>query len=181
MTYVTGTQQVLVNDKRFPVQSLSEIKAVEISFEEHEIYAGERAIARIIYDDSDFVTQPWMVIINGLEIHRASTWAICYNYITWHLRQGSLPKQEEEIATVDCDTPVPRRGSQRVRSGYQHRMALPVFIFKQNRKSRQVTFAANFILRIYFKYLEALKKALNYLTLLLKRQQKSTKAKYYKT
>jgi hypothetical protein len=74
MTYSIDTRQAFAGDKRPPIQSLSEIKAVEISFEEHEIYAGERAIARIIYDDSDFVTQPWMVIINGLEIHRASTW-----------------------------------------------------------------------------------------------------------
>jgi hypothetical protein len=93
MMYVTGTRQPLESHRSKSLQSLSEIKAVEISFEEHEIYAGERAIAKIIYNDEDFVTQPWMVIINGLETHRASTWAICYNYITWHLRQGTLPKQ----------------------------------------------------------------------------------------
>jgi hypothetical protein len=173
MTYVTVTRQALESHRSKSLQSLSEIKAVEISFEEHEIYAGERAIARIIYNDEDFVTQPWMVIINGLEIHRASTWAICYNYITWHFKQGTLPQQQEEIGVFDSDIPE--------RSAYHHRITLPVFIFKQNRKSRQVAFSANFILRICFKYLEALKKALNYLTLLLKRQQKSTKAKYYKT
>jgi hypothetical protein len=181
MTYVTGTRQPLESHRSKSLQSLSEIKAVEISFEEHEIYAGERAIAKIIYDDSDFITQPWMVIINGLEIHRASTWAICYNYITWHFKQRTLPQQQEEIATVDYDIPVPRRVSQKVRSGYYHRIALPVFVSKQSQKSRQVAFAANFILRIYFKYLEVLKKAIHYLTLLLKRQQKSSKAKYYKT
>jgi hypothetical protein len=170
MTYSIDTRQAFAGDKRPPIQSLNEIKAVEISFEEHEIYAGERAIAKIIYDDSDFVTQPWMVIINGLEVHRANTWAICYNYITWHFKQGTLPQQQES------DT-----GSQRARSGYYHRIALPVFVSKQSRKSRQVAFAANFILRICFKYLEALKKALNYLTLLIKRQQKSSKTKYYKT
>ncbi|AFZ01327.1 hypothetical protein [Calothrix sp. PCC 6303] len=181
MTYVTGTRQPLENHHSQSLQSLSEIKAVEISFEEHEIYAGERAIARIIYNDEDFITQPWMVIINGLEVHRANTWAICYNYITWHFKQGTLPHQKEAIGAVNSDTSVPRRCSQRVRSGYHHRIALPVFVSKQTRKSRQVAFAANFILRIYFKYLEVLKKAVNYLTLLLKRQQKSSKAKYYKT
>ncbi|NJL38729.1 MAG: hypothetical protein HC899_19770 [Leptolyngbyaceae cyanobacterium SM1_4_3] len=82
MTYVTVTRQALESHRLKSLQSLSEIKAVEISFEEHEIFVGERAIAKrcclrliakIIYDDSDFITQPWMVIINGLEIHRAST------------------------------------------------------------------------------------------------------------
>jgi hypothetical protein len=116
MTYSIDTRQAFARDKRPPIQSLSEIKAVEISFEEHEIYAGERAIAKIIYDDSDFITQPWMVIINGLEIHRVSTWAICYNYITWHFKQRTLPQQQEEIATVDYDIPVPRRVSQKVRT-----------------------------------------------------------------
>jgi hypothetical protein len=74
MTHLSYTRQALESHHSQSLQSLSEIKAVEISFEEHEIYAGERAIARIIYNDEDFVTQPWMVIINGLEIHRASTW-----------------------------------------------------------------------------------------------------------
>jgi hypothetical protein len=174
MTYSIDTRQAFARDKRPPIQSLSEIKAVEISFEEHEIYAGERAIAKIIYDDSDFVTQAWMVIINGVEVHRASTWAICYNYITWHFKQETLPQQQEEIGTVDSDTSIPRRSSQRVRSGYHYRITLPVFVSKKSRKSRQVAFSANFILRIYFKYLEALKKALNYLILLFKRQAKSS-------
>jgi thiosulfate reductase cytochrome b subunit len=181
MTYSIDTRQAFAGDKRPPIQSLNEIKAVEISFEEHEIYAGERAIARIIYNDEDFITQPWMVIINGLEVHRANTWAICYNYITWHFKQGTLPHQKEAIGAVNSDTSVPRRCSQRVRSGYHHRIALPVFVSKQSRKLRQVAFSANFILRIYFKYLEALKKALNYLILLFKRQAQSSKAKYYKT
>jgi hypothetical protein len=146
MTYVTGTRQVLESHHSQSLQSISEIKAVEKSFEEHEIYFGDKALARIIYNDEDFVTQPWMVIINGLEIHRASTWAICYNYITWHFKQGTLPQQQEEIGVFDRDIPE--------RSGYHHRIASPVFISKQSRKSRQVAFSANFILRIYFKYLE---------------------------
>jgi hypothetical protein len=181
MTYSIDTRQAFAGDKRPPIQSLNEIKAVEISFEEHEIYAGERALARIIYNDEDFITQPWMVIINGLEVHRANTWAICYNYITWHFKQGTLPQQQEEIGTVDSDTSVPRRDYQRVRSGYYYHIALPVFVSKQSQKSRQVAFAANFILRIYFKYFEALKKAVHDLILRFRRQQKPSKAKYYKT
>jgi hypothetical protein len=38
------------------------------------------------------VTQPWIVIINGLEIHRANTWASCYDYITWHSGQRNATR-----------------------------------------------------------------------------------------
>jgi hypothetical protein len=54
--------------------SESDIRAVEISFYDHEIYAGDKLIASITHDSDDFVTQRWVVMVNGLEIHRANTW-----------------------------------------------------------------------------------------------------------
>lgn len=86
MTYSTDTWQALENDRRsepikeiatnFCTKPVSDIKAVKISFYHHEIYAGEKLLAKIIYDSDDFVTQPWLVEINGIEIHRANTWAL---------------------------------------------------------------------------------------------------------
>lgn len=66
---------------------------IEISFYDHEYYAGGKLIAAITYDDD--LTQPWVVIVNGKEKHRANTWARCNSYITWHHKEGTL------------DTPLP--------------------------------------------------------------------------
>jgi hypothetical protein len=155
MTHNSETQQAPASNRH---QSLSDIRAVEISFEEHEICVGNKAIAYITYNDDDFVTQPWVVAINGVEIHRANTWAKCYHYITWHFRQGTLPDQQEEVVAVDCQ-----------------RTALPVFVSKPRQKSRQVAFISNLFRSMYFKCFEALKNANQYLLLLFKRQPKSGK------
>jgi hypothetical protein len=64
MTYLTTVQQASKNVKREAVQettkdllaSESDIRAVEISFYDHEIYAGDRLIASITHDTDDFVT-----------------------------------------------------------------------------------------------------------------------------
>ncbi|WP_051469887.1 hypothetical protein [Fischerella sp. PCC 9605] len=74
-----------------------ELRVVEISFGEHEIYALEKLVAKITYDHDDFQTQRWVVIINSVEVHRALTWAKCHSYITWHYKQGELPVQEAEV------------------------------------------------------------------------------------
>jgi hypothetical protein len=76
------------------------IRAVEISFYDHEVYVDDKLIASISHDEDDFVTQRWIVIINSVEIHRANTWAKCYNYITWHYNQGTLPTQQQQVETV---------------------------------------------------------------------------------
>ncbi len=103
MTYLTTARQALKSDKREPLQETtkdlskkpaSNIRAVEISFYDHEIYAGDNLIASITHDVDDFVTQRWVVMVNGFLIHRANTWAKCYNYITWHYNQGTLPTQQ---------------------------------------------------------------------------------------
>ncbi|MBE9054265.1 hypothetical protein IQ243_28515 [Nostocales cyanobacterium LEGE 11386] len=77
-----------------PAKEVQELTVVEISFYDHEIRAGQKLIASISYDHADFVTQPWLVMVNGEEIHRADTWAKCHNFITWHYTQGTLPVQQ---------------------------------------------------------------------------------------
>jgi hypothetical protein len=73
-----------------------ELTTVEISFYEHEIHLNNQLIAKITYDHSNFVTQPWLVMVNDKEEWRANTWARCYRYICTHHKDGSLPVQEEE-------------------------------------------------------------------------------------
>jgi hypothetical protein len=99
MTYVSYTQQSFTSNKRESLQSRDNIRALEISFDKHEVYALEKLIAKIIYDSDEFVTQCWLVIINDVEIHRSNTWAKCYNYITWHYKQETLPMQQQEVET----------------------------------------------------------------------------------
>jgi hypothetical protein len=81
-----------------------ELTPVEISFYDHEYYAGDKLIAAITYDHADFVTQRWVVMVNGKEIHRANTWAKCHNFITWHHKGGSLPVQEQNATETPCST-----------------------------------------------------------------------------
>ncbi|MEA5508106.1 hypothetical protein VB735_34495 [Halotia wernerae UHCC 0503] len=77
-----------------------ELTPVEISFYDHEYYWGDILIAAITHDHADFVTQPWLVTINGKEVHRANTWAKCHNFITWHHKDGSLPAQEQDTTAT---------------------------------------------------------------------------------
>ena len=109
MTHLSDIPQVLKSDLhklRFQTATdlktsdESSIKTVEISFYDHEIYASDKLIASITHDHSDFVTQPWVVVINDVEIHRANTWMKCYDYIIWHFKRGTLPKQQQEVETV---------------------------------------------------------------------------------
>ncbi|BAZ33748.1 hypothetical protein NIES4074_62620 (plasmid) [Cylindrospermum sp. NIES-4074] len=69
---------------------------VEITLYDHEIYADQKLIARITYDDNDFVTECWVVVVNGEEVLRRHSWQRCFDDISWHYRQGTLPVQEEE-------------------------------------------------------------------------------------
>lgn len=104
MTYKTYTQQ-LVKEQ---AQTLApeELTSVEISFFDHEIYAHQKLIARIAYDSADFVTQRWVVMVNGEEIFRAIAYMKCHDYITWHYKQKTLPVQEPETPTTTTDNEV---------------------------------------------------------------------------
>jgi hypothetical protein len=86
------------------VKPVEELRSVEISFEDHEFYAGQKLVASITHDDD--LTQPWIVMVNGEEIHRANTFKRCHSYITWHYQRGTLPIQEEE------ETPVTTMGNE---------------------------------------------------------------------
>jgi hypothetical protein len=81
------------------VKPVEELRSVEISFEDHEFYVGQKLVASITHDDD--LTQPWIVMVNGEEIHRANTFKRCHSYITWHYQRGTLPIQEETpVATT---------------------------------------------------------------------------------
>ena len=71
------------------------LTTVEITFYHHEVYTDNKLIASITHDHTDFVTQRWVVTVNGVEEHRADTWAKCHRYIQWHHQDGTLPVQEQ--------------------------------------------------------------------------------------
>ncbi|MBD2302573.1 MULTISPECIES: hypothetical protein [Nostocales] len=125
MTYTTDTQQAPISFNRTPIDEQAaaqaelyshleaqtqavapeEYTSIEISFYDHEIYFNGQLIAKITYDSNDFVTQPWLVLVNGKEEFRANAWAKCYRYICTHHKNGSLPVQEPE-------TPVTTTGNE---------------------------------------------------------------------
>ncbi|WP_373528902.1 hypothetical protein [Nostoc sp.] len=84
-----------------------ELRAVEISFYDHEIYYGTQLIATITYNDD--LTQPWVVLVEDVEKFRANTWARCYRYISWHHQDGTLnaplPFGEAELVTEHKQLP----------------------------------------------------------------------------
>lgn len=174
MTYATDAFQVsssvreawALPNRPKSLQNLNDIKAIEISFEEHEIYVGDRAIAKIIFTDEDFETQPWVVIINGIEIHRGNTWMKCFHFVTWHLKQGTLPQQQEEVTVID-----------------EKHIAIPVFIPRQKSKlfamgkARSTTIATNIIQKVYAKCVEFLQVSIQYLFLLLRTSAKFPRKK----
>ena len=121
MTYTTDRQQALFapfvdeaqaesknhNTQEAPVIAPEEITTIEISFYDHEVYAGDKLIACITYDQNDFVTQAWLVMVNGAEIHCANSWMQCYSYIQWHYKRGTLPVQKQNFdASVTTDNEV---------------------------------------------------------------------------
>ncbi|MBW4428425.1 MAG: hypothetical protein KME50_29345 [Nostoc desertorum CM1-VF14] len=74
---------------------------VEISFDHHEYYAGDKLIASISHDD-DHLTQRWVVMVNDKELFRANTVMCCHRFICTHYKNGKLPVQEQ-LATP-CTT-----------------------------------------------------------------------------
>ena len=78
------------SDEQATTQAPEQLTTVEISFYDHEIYAGKSLIATITHDDD--LTQPWVVMMRGVEKFRANTWARCHRYIEWHHFDGTLNK-----------------------------------------------------------------------------------------
>ena len=66
------------------------LTTVEINFYHHEVYCGKELIAYIAYDHDEFITQPWLVMVNGKEKFRDTTVARCLRYIQWHHKDGTL-------------------------------------------------------------------------------------------
>lgn len=78
-----------------------ELTTIEINPHHYEVYAGKRLIAYISYDNSEFVTQPWVVIVCGEEKFRYTTLTRCQRYVQWHHKDGTLnPPISGEIPEV---------------------------------------------------------------------------------
>ncbi len=90
-----------VPDEQAITQVPEELTTVEISFYDHEIYAGKELIATITHDDN--LTQPWVVMVDGTERFRANTWARCHRYIEWHHLDGTL--NEAVAAQTETEAP----------------------------------------------------------------------------
>ncbi|MBD2248287.1 hypothetical protein [Nostoc sp. FACHB-888] len=69
------------------------LRIVEISFDHHEYYTGDKLIASISHDDNH-LTQRWVVMVNDKEVFRASTLMRCDRFICTHYKDGTLPVQE---------------------------------------------------------------------------------------
>ncbi|MEH2361113.1 hypothetical protein [Nostoc sp.] len=70
------------------------LRIVEISFSDHEYYAGNQLIASISHDD-DHLTQRWVVMVNDKEVFRANTLMRCDRFICTHYKDGTLPVKAE--------------------------------------------------------------------------------------
>ena len=70
------------------------LRIVEISFGDHEYYAGNQLVASISHDDNH-LTQRWVVMVNKKEVFRTNTVMRCHRFICTHYKDGSLPVQEE--------------------------------------------------------------------------------------
>lgn len=66
------------------------LRIVEISFGDHEYYAGDELVASISHDDNH-LTQRWVVMVNGKELFRANTLMRCDHFICTHYKDGTLP------------------------------------------------------------------------------------------
>ena len=96
-------EKVQVADVKVDDQSAAqteEIKTVEISFYNHEVYKGDQQIASITHDSDDFQTQRWVVMVGETEVHRANSWAKCFEYVRWHHKQGTLPVYEAVVTVA---------------------------------------------------------------------------------
>ncbi|MBD2213072.1 hypothetical protein H6G27_24800 [Nostoc linckia FACHB-104] len=72
-----------------------QLTTVEINCYHYEVYALKQLVAYIAYDYDEFVTQPWVVMVNGEEKFRHTTVARCQRFIEWHHQDGTLNAQIE--------------------------------------------------------------------------------------
>ncbi len=76
------------------------LTTIEINFYHHEVYCGKELVAYIAYDHDEFVTQPWLVMVNGKEKFRATTPARCQRFIEWHHQDGTLRGTFPALAVI---------------------------------------------------------------------------------
>ncbi|MDF5733330.1 MAG: hypothetical protein PUP92_36450 [Rhizonema sp. PD38] len=83
-----------------------EVQFIDLNgFYNYEAFASGQTIATITYDCGDFVTQPWVVMVAEVEVHRADTWAKCAHYVQWHYKRGTLPKLKTRSPEELLDLP----------------------------------------------------------------------------
>ena len=83
-----------------------EVQFIDLNgFYNYEALVNGETIAIITYDSDNFVTQPWIVMVGVVEVHRTDTWAKCAHYIQWHYKQGTLPKLKTLSAEELLDLP----------------------------------------------------------------------------
>ncbi|WP_341532045.1 hypothetical protein WKK05_40870 (plasmid) [Nostoc sp. UHCC 0302] len=91
-----------------PIPQVEELTFLEISYYDQEVHIGDYhtdsyLVASISFDHDNYEDLYWRVMINGQEIYRDITPALCYEYIKQQYQQGTLPVQEqlpEEICTT---------------------------------------------------------------------------------
>lgn len=78
-----------------------ELTTQEINPHHFEVYAGKRLVAYISYDNNEYVTQRWVVMVSGEEKFRHNTLAQCHRFINWHYKDGTLnPQAQVEVSEV---------------------------------------------------------------------------------
>ncbi|MEA5566655.1 hypothetical protein [Anabaena sp. UHCC 0399] len=121
MTYTTDTQQAPSVRNRTPIDEQAaaqadlyshledqaqeiapeELTTLEINSHHYEVYAGKWLVAYITYDYSEFATQPWVVMVNGVEKFRHNTQAWCLCFIDCYYKDGTLnPQPSADVPEV---------------------------------------------------------------------------------
>ena len=95
-----------INQQAQEIAPEPEVQFIDLNgFYNYEALANGQTIATIIHDCGDFVTQPWVVMVGVVEVHRTDIWAKCAHYIQWHYKQGTLPKLKTRSAEELLDLP----------------------------------------------------------------------------
>jgi hypothetical protein len=85
-------------------QKSSLITTVEVNENFTVVYSNNIPLAVISYNETDtgnYITHPWVVMVEGNEIHNCSTWQQAYSHIVWHHKQSTLspvPAAKEPVA-----------------------------------------------------------------------------------
>lgn len=103
---IATTLGVIATDKRIKaswVEAILSVQPVKVEpsspklevIDETAVDASGKVVAAIACDDN--LTQPWFVLVGASEIHRANTWAKCFEYVRRNYKNGTLPQVEEQV------------------------------------------------------------------------------------